>query len=215
MLLALGLTACRTYSPPSPELLAELDGLPRPPGPYLRQRVAVSSTAAPLDGTFEGVLIARSSAPVKVRLQLFDSAGNEARDLVASPARIVSVAPWPAERYELTLPPADPPEPSFDLMLAVSLHQHFLGLDPTRVDGVRELDDGTELRLRPHPSGVHVHARLDSNGIFRQWVFEHRGERWRLTPGPELAFDGPGARVSIRVLEQAREPHLADLLFVR
>jgi hypothetical protein len=213
VLFLLTLCGCRSFAPPTPELLKELSTGPAWPGPYLRRQIEIDLDTPALEGHFAGILVARTGSDPAVRLQLFPEVGGKILDLAANSNRISSESTQDKEPFDCKLPVTDPIRPGLSFLFAVSLLEHFSDLDLERVTGFRAWESGYELELAPHPSGVGVRVFVNEDGSIAGREFRYRGRKWREVAGNPLRFEALGLHVNIETVEEDIETDVAAELF--
>jgi hypothetical protein len=165
-----------------------------------------------LEGSFEGVLIAKTGTEPSLRLQLFPDVGPKVLDLTAT-SEFIACDSEDADPFYCPLPSEERIPPSLPFLFAVTLLEHFATLDPTRVVGVRDWEEGHELELTPHSSGVEVRIFLRHDGSIAGRWFRYGRIRWRETAGNPLELEARGVHVVLETITEEIESEIDSSLF--
>jgi hypothetical protein len=214
-LLALGLGGCRTFFPPTPELVANLDARAADQTGDLRATGRVRVESDVLRGEFlAAVAWSRGDRP-RIRVQWFPELGGKVLDLLATPERIAGALPATDQRLDIH---PDAPAAAYQplLLMGLSVLESCLLVTPERVLDARPLDQGFELRLRSVRRWLRLRAKVDDQGNVRQLDFDHLGARWserRDADGRRRVIEAKGFRIEILIEEIEPEATLPDAVF--
>jgi len=208
--------SCHRFHPPSQAQLTLLRSQQTADSQrplFERREILVRATGSSFAGQFEGVWVARRTPRPQLRLQLFPDVGSKVLDLVVGPNRVTVGTSPQSQPYQRRFGPDGDSISRGVTVFAISLQQHWTGLVPSDVTGIRAAPNGYLLQLRDHASGVSVHARVDSQMRLQQWLFGYRGVNWRLEVGSPLRFVAADARIEITTTAHERLRHLPAQLF--
>ena len=197
---ALVLSSCRSFAPPSPELLAVLP--PAHDTQFLQRQIEFTIDSPDLSGVFEGILVARAGSDAAVRLQLFPDVGGQVLDLAIDSDAIEALRADFEEPFHAALPPDERMEASLPLFFAVTLVEHFTPLAPQRIIGARKWEDGWEIKLQPHSSGVRVRAYVDGEGNVVRRRFKYGFLKWYQTSVDPLRVESWGVEVELDTVDE-------------
>jgi hypothetical protein len=212
-LLAAG-TGCSGFLEPTPERLARLH-LPDPmEGKFYRIRLGMDVDTPWLTGHFQGVVIARRGADPRVRAQFFPDLGPKIIDLAASRRRIVGYFPIQNRGVDCALPDESELHPL--TFMGATLLEHFAGLTPERIQGLKRTREGWILEVSSvvpdldtwvsYLPGLGVQARAFEWHFGVGWFQEYREFH-------ESVILAPSIRIGVSVLQEREVPDLDPALF--
>lgn len=165
------LTACRGFVEPSPGLIEKLRAAEEAAAPpYLREKVVAKIVSPWMSGEFDGVILARTGDSPRVRLQLYPDVGGKILDLSASRDRITGYLPQARQGSDHALPLRG--RPDVILVLGILLLEHYSGRWADRASGMRESDEGWEVRLRPVARALDVFVFVGRDGRVQRRRYE-------------------------------------------
>ncbi|MCK5940445.1 MAG: hypothetical protein KAI24_00640 [Planctomycetes bacterium] len=186
-LLALG--GCRTFAPPTAELLGRLR--PMPLAGELGEQFVLELNSDRLAGVFDAVQVVDGDA---LRMQLFPDIGGKVFDLTVRAGAVVAVTPDGDYRAE---PPLEQASPHLALVLAAMLCELREPLGAARVLGQRVGGEPgqVELLLRPALGSGRVVATVGPDGAVEAYDFELGWLAFRLARDGAFAGRGFSGRV--------------------
>ena len=209
VLLLLGLSACRGYPEPTPELLDRVKAIPPLPGPYLRVEADMDVESPWMSGRFNAVAIGRTGVNPRVRAQMFPDLGGKAVDLLATPGHVSGTLPQAGQSVESDLATEKEIHPLH--FIGITLLEHFASGITYRVIGARPSEGW--LLLKPLAKVGKVQVKLDENDrIVRRIITWHA--TWEEEIGPdEVTIRAKGVTIRLTNIRRKRLDSVADSIF--
>ena len=195
-----------------PWLEAEIQRVVSITKPDVRLQLEVEIEGDKLRGTFQGLLVARSSPPA-IRFQLLPDMGTPILDVSATPAAVMGV--WHGERVQVWRGAGNDPPLSPLLLFGITLLEQHAQITRARVRSSEagRAAEPARLHLRGSFPGVEVTAQFQGEQITALTI--RRGYvAWRASmQGDRGSVDAPGFALSARVLERESADDLDESLF--